>query len=107
MQRLASRFESASSREMNYKGRPSTKAIQRNFPYGVTMPVPDNGFGDRLVLMHRWHSSAGVESQQGKGSRQGNRDSVCWCFADAAVADKFQAEFGGERRDFLRPKRML
>ena len=89
------------SNSVKYKGRPSTEAIQRDFPYGVLMPVPSNGFGDRLVLMQRWHSATGVESQRGKGSKQGNRDGICWYFADAAIADKFQAEFGGERHDYL------
>ena len=87
---------------MQYKGSPNTKAIQRDFPYGVEMLVPNNGFGERFIVMHRWHRAAGIECQRGKGSRQGTRDSVCWCFADAAVADRFQAEFGGKRRDFHR-----
>jgi hypothetical protein len=82
---------------MRYKGRPSTKAIERDFPHGVVMPVPPRGFGDRLVLMHRWHR-AGIESHEGDGQRV----NVCWCFADATMADKFHAEFGGERRDFLK-----
>lgn len=86
---------------MRYKGKPSFKAIERDFPHAVVMPIPPGGFGQRLILMHRWHRAAGIDSREGNGWRV----NMCWCFADAATADRFQAEFGGERRDFPRPDR--
>jgi hypothetical protein len=36
--------ESASNTGMSYEGRPSTKAIEQEFPHGVVVPVPNNGF---------------------------------------------------------------
>ena len=79
---------------MAHKGAVTAKLIERDFPHGVIMPVPENGFGDQLYVIERWHRAAGIVSRNGRRIR-GDGEKVCWCFADATVADKFQAEFGG------------
>lgn len=80
-----------------YKGRASTKAIERDFPHMVEMAVPPGGLGRRLDAMHAFHAKRGIQSHQGRGRRDAEgRDYVRWCFADAATADAFKAQFGGE-----------
>jgi hypothetical protein len=39
-----------------YKGRPSAKAIEKDFPHIVEMRLPLGGFGKTLDAMHEWHT---------------------------------------------------
>ena len=79
-----------------YKGRSTTKEIERRYPHIVELMVPLSGFGTKLNLMHDWHSFRGLESQRGSGRYHDGRHFVRWCFADPEDAKAFQAEFGGE-----------
>ena len=79
-----------------YKGRSSTKEIERHYPHIVELMVPPNGFGNFLNAMHEWHSTRGIETQSGSGSYYKGRHYVRWCFANPDDATAFQAEFGGE-----------
>jgi hypothetical protein len=79
-----------------YKGRSSSKAVERNFPHIVEMAVPLGGLGKRLDAMYDWHRSRGIEVQRGQGRRDDEgRDIIRWCFADRKTADHFTAAFGG------------
>jgi len=84
-----------------YKGRSSSKAIELDYPHIVEMAVPPSlGLGNRLNAMHDWHLARGVDSHNGQGRREEIDGEMCWyvrwCFADAAIADAFMAEFGGK-----------
>ena len=79
-----------------YKGRSKTSLIERDFPHHVEMIVPEGGFGKRLDAMYEWHHARGIEAMRGTSRRdQNGRDYVTWCFADAATAKAFSAEFRG------------
>ena len=102
--RLATRRESRSNWPMPHKSALTSKIVERDFPHCVIMPVPENGFGRQLYVFEDWHRKEGIVSQRGRRIR-GDREKISWCFANAAIADKFQKEFGGERHDFLPSRR--
>jgi hypothetical protein len=81
---------------MAYKGRESTKEIERRYSRIFELMVPLKGFGTRLNDMHRWHSTRGILSHRGSGRYDEGRHYVRWCFAYPNDAKEFQAEFGGE-----------
>jgi hypothetical protein len=77
-----------------YKGRSSSKSVERSHPHQVEMIVPEGGFGRRLDEMHEWHRARSIKPRFGRSRRDANnRDHVTWCFADAAMADSFRASF--------------
>jgi len=77
-----------------YKGRSSSKSVERSYPYKIEMIVPEGGFGKRLDEMHQWHRARSIKARFGRSRRdKNNRDYVTWCFADAALADSFRASF--------------
>ena len=77
-----------------YKGRPSSKSVERSYPHRVEMIVPKGGSGKRLDEMHEWHRARSVKARFGRSRRdKNNRDYVTWCFADAAMADSFRSSF--------------
>jgi hypothetical protein len=72
-----------------YKGRISFKAIERDFPHHVDMPVPEGGLGKKLEAMYVWHLTRGIPAMHGPGRRTENgRDIIRWCLAaDLANAE--------------------
>ena len=79
-----------------YKGRPSTKEIERHYPHIVELMVPLKGFGPMLNIMHDWHTTRGIQSRRGSGRYHDGRHYVRWCFGSPEDAKAFQAEFGGK-----------
>ena len=79
-----------------YKGRISTKEIERQYPHIVELMVPLEGFGPTLNIMHDWHTARGIKSRRGSGHYHKGRHYVRWCFANPEDAKAFQAEFGGK-----------
>ena len=81
-----------------YKGRPSVKSIERDFPHMVEVTVPPGGLGRRLDAMYAFHAERGIQPRHGRGRRDAEgRDYVRWCFADRDIADDFAAQFDGRR----------
>ena len=79
-----------------YKGRSSTKAIERDFPHIVETIVPPGSLGKRLNDMYEFHTQQGIRARLGLGRRDENgRDIIRWCFADPTIAFIFANEFGG------------
>ena len=78
-----------------YKGRSSSNAIERDFPHIVEVAVPEGGFGKRLDKMYEWHRSRSIQTHQGRGRHEDDRDFVRWCFANGHFATSFAVEFGG------------
>jgi hypothetical protein len=76
-----------------YKGRQNIKAIEKAFPHHVDMIVPPGGLGAKLDEMYAWHARHGIEARHGRGSHDAKRTLIRWCFADAALAKTFAAEF--------------
>ena len=78
-----------------YKGRASTKEIERRYPHIVELMVPLKGFGTTINDMHDWHAIRGIQTQRGSGRYHEGRHYVRWCFT-TKDAKEFQAAFGGE-----------
>jgi hypothetical protein len=81
-----------------YKGKPSTKAIERAYPFIVELPVPENGFGNQLNVIGLFHDQFAIREHQGQGQYREPHQYARWCFADPQHAASFQTLFGGELR---------
>ncbi len=69
--------------------------FQCAFPNIVELPVPPNGFGAKLDLIHEFHRERGLDIRRGSGHRRNDHDYVRWCFPGRADAEAFKAIFGG------------
>ena len=78
-----------------HKGWQNAASIKHDFPYVVELEEPPSGFGTRLDRIYGFHTRLGVNPRRGRGCREGQRDIVCWRFADAEAAQAFADEFGG------------
>ena len=78
-----------------YKGRSSSKAVERDYPHMVEIVVPPSGLGQQLDQMYNWHRERNIEVHRGSGRREESRDIIRWCFADVKTAADFAAAFGG------------
>jgi hypothetical protein len=77
-----------------YKGRPSARAIEKDFPHIVETVVPPGGLSTRLNDMYDFHTQHGIRARLGLGRRDENgRDIIRWCFADPAIAESFAAKW--------------
>ena len=81
---------------MRYKGRPSSKTIEREFPHVVEIVVPVGGLGKRLDAMHDFHNVYGIKACLGRGRRGDNQDHLRWYFAQPKMAAAFAEKFGGK-----------
>jgi hypothetical protein len=81
---------------MRYKGRPSSKTIEREFPHIVEIAVPLGGLGKRLDAMHEFHAVCGIKACLGLGRREDNQDHLRWYFAEPKTAAAFAEKFGGK-----------
>lgn len=77
------------------KGERTSRSYERDFPNIVELPVPPNGFGAKLDLIHEFHRERGIDIRRGTGKRRDDQDFVRWCFADRADAEAFKERFGG------------
>ena len=75
-----------------YKGRASTKSIERNFPHVVEIAVPDGGLGMMLDAMHDFHTRHSIQAHTRRRHEDG-RDYIRWSFAGAAKARDFANAF--------------
>ena len=75
-----------------YKGRQSTKNIERKYRHHVDVLVPPGGLGVRLNEMYEWHVLYGIKPRHGKGSHDANGAVIRWCFASRKIADSFAAQ---------------
>jgi len=76
-----------------YKGRVSTKTIERDFPHIVEIAVPLGGLGKTLDAMYDFHARHGIKPQRGHRRHDAQRSVIRWCFADQEIAKAFANEF--------------
>jgi hypothetical protein len=76
-----------------YKGRPSAKAVEEDFPHFVDIAVPLGGLGTKLNAMYEFHTQYGIKPQRGHGRHDANGSVIRWCFADRAIAKSFATVF--------------
>jgi hypothetical protein len=69
---------------------------ERNFPFVVQIPVPDDGFGSRLDAINAWHRYSKNKQRRGRPQSLGEKKFWRWCFKEFESADKFRQRFGGE-----------
>jgi hypothetical protein len=81
------------------KGEITRAEIDRCFPHQVELPVPANGFGGRLSAIYGFCREHCFSYQTRPSRRRGEADAVRWCFRLPADAERFRAQFGGEKRD--------
>ena len=69
---------------------------ERDFPYIVELPLPPNGFDERVRrAMEIFHRTRDIRPCFGS-SRRRNEECYCrWCFSDPVIADAFRERFGG------------
>ena len=77
-----------------YKGRPSAKAVEKDFPHFVDIVVPLGGLGSKLDAMYDFHTPYAIKPRRGHGRRDTNGSVIRWCFADPTIAKSFAAVFG-------------
>ena len=81
-----------------YKGRPTAKSIERQFPHMVEVVIPPGGLGRRLDDMYAFHAEHGIQPRHGRGRRDAEgRDHVRWCFDNPDTADDFALQFEARR----------
>jgi len=77
-----------------YKGRATTKSVERDFTHFVDMAVPPGGLGSKLDAMYEFHTQYGIKPQRGHGRHDANGSVIRWCFADEEIAKSFATVFG-------------
>jgi hypothetical protein len=77
-----------------YKGQLRAKRIEQEYPHHVDIIVPPGGLGRRLDDMYNFHIQNDIKPQRGHGTHTADSAVIRWCFADAATAKAFAAEFG-------------
>lgn len=88
------------------KGEMTFAFAERLFPHWVEFWTVNGGL-PRLMEMYDWHRRRDMHDRHGRGGYEDGRGRLSrWCFAEAAMADAFAAEFAGERTD-CPPKRRL
>jgi len=78
---------------MRYKGRPSSKTIEREVPHVVEIAVPLGGLGKRLDAMHDFHRVFGIKPCLGRSRREDTQDYLSWYFFDRKTATAFVEKF--------------
>jgi hypothetical protein len=49
------------------KGERTSRANEYDFPHIVELPMPPNGFGKKLDLIHEFHHQRGLDIRCGRG----------------------------------------
>ena len=81
------------------KGKVTNNRTDRDYPHQVAILIPLGGLGARSMAMHAWCDGRGLVYRTRADRRRGPTpsDHVRFCFANAAEANAFHAQFGGER----------
>lgn len=84
------------------KGERRPKDNERDFPHIVETVTPVLEVHEdyvrwrlRFDAMNDWHAARNLYPRHGR-RRVAIYEHIRWCFADAATAEAFKAEFGGE-----------
>lgn len=83
---------------MRYKGRRTSRDVEREHPFWVDVPIPEGGLGRRLDEMNDWHRLHGMAVRMGTGTERAR-----FCFPDKANAENFAKAFGALVRLNLSP----
>jgi len=80
------------------KGEAPASANERDFPHIVEASLPKGGFDVRVSReMEAFHKKRAIGPRFGWSRHRNGAYYSRWCFASAALADEFCAEFGGVR----------
>ena len=78
-----------------YRGRPSRRDTMRNYPHVVKIAVPLGGLLRHVDVLYAFHAHHRIQSRHGGWRRDGQKEFVRWCFANANTAAEFATAFGG------------
>jgi cell wall assembly regulator SMI1 len=77
----------------------SDRRIDRDFPHQIAILIPEGGFVAQLMALNLFCTRHAMPyNYKTRAAVPGRPHYFRFCFADAAHADAFMAEFGGERR---------
>ena len=79
------------------KSQADKRDIDRLYPHRVEITIPEKGLGLRLSAMHDFMKAMDWAHVSRSTREIGVKEAMCWRFVDAADADAFRVEFGGER----------
>lgn len=81
---------------MRYKGRPSTKSIERDFPHIVEMRQAVFSYRERGPEIQAWFRERGIQCRDGQGFYLEPDFYVRKCFEFSEDAEAFAKQFGGQ-----------
>ena len=79
-----------------YKGRLSSRTIERDFPFIVEMREAVLAYRERGPEVHAWYKQRGIEERGGRGFYSEPDFYVHACFKFQADAEAFTRKFGGQ-----------
>jgi hypothetical protein len=80
------------------QGEITKRQVDRDYPHQIAILVPGTGLGERLMAMRRFCNARALPYKTRPDRRhQPPGVYMRFCFQNAAHADAFHTEFGGER----------
>jgi hypothetical protein len=84
---------------------------ERDFRHLVELALPSSGFRGQTSEFEAFHRERRISIRRGRNRHDAERLFIRFCFSEAATADSFRSQFGGERMTYApektRPRRLL
>ena len=84
---------------------------ERDFRHLVELALPSSGFRSQTSEFETFHRERRISVRRGRNRHNAERVFIRFCFPDAATADAFRSQFGGERMTYAperaRPRHLL
>jgi hypothetical protein len=84
---------------------------ERDFRHLVELALPSSGFRSQTSEFETFHREHCISVRRGRNRHDAERLFIRFCFPDAATADAFRSQFGGERKTYAperaRPRHLL
>src|SRR5262245_34773934 len=77
---------------------------ERDFRHLVELALPSTGFRSQTSEFEAFHRERRISVRRGRTRHDVERLFIRFCFPDAATADAFRSQFGGERMTYAPEK---